>query len=76
MIIDKKNKKAIASKHLDPACDIDFSVDSYNLVEQKIISKDSIQIHQTTIYQKKNRTSNDEEENIERKEKKKQTNTL
>ncbi len=66
--IDEKNNKAIASKYLDSACDIDFSADHYKLYDHKIISKDSIQVQQTIIYQKKNRVSNDEEENIERKE--------
>lgn len=68
LTIDEKKKKAIASKFLEPACDIDFSVDSYQLYDHFVISKDSIQLRETTIYQKKNRTSNDEKENIDHKE--------
>ncbi len=66
--IDEKRKKAIASEILEPACDIDFSADSYQLYDHYIVSKDSILLRETTIYQKKNKTSNNEEENIERKE--------
>ena len=68
LTIDEKRKIAIASEFLEPACDIDFSVDSYKLYDHFVVSKDSILLRETTIYQKNNRTSNNEEENIERKE--------
>lgn len=68
LTIDEKRKKAIASEFLEPACDIDFSADNYRLYDHYVISKDSILLRETTIYQKKNRPSNDEDENIERKE--------
>jgi len=68
--IDEKNKKAIASQFLQPNCDVDFSLDSYKLYDYKIISNDSIQATKTTIFQKKDRdrTSPDEEKNIDHKE--------
>jgi len=68
LTINVNKKKAIASQYLGPACDIDFSVGSYQLYDHIIVSKDSILLRETTIYQKKNRTSMNENENIERKE--------
>jgi hypothetical protein len=68
LTIDEKRKKAIASEFLESACDIDFSADSYQLYDHYVVSKDSILLRETTIYQKKNKPSNNEEENIERKE--------
>lgn len=68
LTMDEQKKSAIASKLIEPACDIDFSADSYRLYDYFVISKDSILLRETTIYQKKNRTSTDEEENIDHKE--------
>jgi hypothetical protein len=68
LTVDEKKKKAIASKFLESACDIDFSGESYRLYNHFVVSKDSILLRETTFYQKKNRTSNDEEENIDHKE--------
>lgn len=68
LTIDETNKTAITSKYLHQDCDIDYSSDSYDLFDHKIVSKDSIRLTQRTIYQKKNRTSNNEEENIELEE--------
>jgi len=66
--INEKQKKAIASRYLQPFCDVDYSWDSYVLYDHQIISKDSIQLTKTTIFQKKNRVSTDEEENIDHKQ--------
>ncbi len=65
--VDEKKKKAIASQYLEPNCDIDFSSDSYQLYDHFVISRDSIMVRETTIYQKENKTSDDEEENIDHK---------
>lgn len=66
--MDKKSNKVIASKYLYPDCDTDYSRDVYELYEHSIISKDKILLTKSTIFQKKNRTSLDEEENIDHKQ--------
>jgi len=66
--IDEKNKKAIASQYLQPDCDVDFSRDSYELYNHKVISSNRIQLTKTTVFQKKDRTSLNEQENIDHKE--------
>lgn len=66
--IDKKNKKVIGSMYLHPDCDVDYSWDNYELYGYTIISKDKIQLTKTTVFQKKNRTSPNEEENIDHKQ--------
>ena len=66
--INENNKKAITSKYLRPDCDIDFSRSSYDLFDYKILSKDTIELTQTTVFQKKNKSSDDEEENIDHKQ--------
>lgn len=65
--VNEKQKKTIASKYLQPDCDVDFSWDSYDLYYHEIISKDSIRLIRTTIFQKKNKSSANEEENIDYK---------
>lgn len=66
--VDEKKKRAIASKLLESACDIDFSNESYHLYNHTVVSKDCILLRETIVWQKKNKTSVDEEENIKRKE--------
>ena len=65
---NEKGKKAIASEYLEPDCDIDYSWDSYELFDYKIVSKDSIRLIKTTTFQKRNRISDNEEENIDHKQ--------
>ena len=65
--IDEKNKRALASKYLEPVCDIDYSMDSYELYEHKIISRYSILLTKTTVFQKKDKILGDEEQNIDHK---------
>lgn len=65
---NKKAENAIASALLHPDCDVDYSSDSYDLHEHAIISKNKIRVINTTVFQKKNRTSPDEEKNIDHKE--------
>lgn len=65
LTIDEKTKEAISAKYLQPDCDIDYAQDSYALFEYRIISKEKIQLTQTTVFQKKNRASENEEENID-----------
>lgn len=65
--LDEKNKKGIASKHIESDCDIDFSRDSYELFEHTILSRHSIVLTRTTVYQKKNRVHGEEEKNIDHK---------
>ena len=62
---NNKSKKLITSKYLYADCDVDFAVDAYEVYDYKIISQDKIQLTKTTVFQKKNRTSPDEEENID-----------
>jgi hypothetical protein len=66
--LNKKSKKVVGSKFLYPDCDVDYSQDTYELYEHSIVSKDKIQLTKTTIFQKKNRTSANEEENIDHKQ--------
>ena len=66
--VNKTGKKVIDSKFLHPDCDVDYSWDSYELYDHSIISEDQIQLTKTTVFQKKNRTSSDEEENVDRKQ--------
>src|SRR5258706_3137942 len=63
-----KSKMIITSKYLHTDCDVDYSQNSYKLYDHKIISTDKIQLTKTTIFQKKNRISTDEEENIDHKQ--------
>lgn len=65
--LDKKSKEVIGSKYLHPDCDVDYSSDTYELCEYSIVSRDKIQLTETTIFQKRNRTSPNEEENIDHK---------
>ena len=67
LTINENHKMAIASRYLKPDCDIDYSWDSYDLFDYKIISKDTIELTQTTVFQKKNKISEDEAENIDHK---------
>jgi len=62
---NNKSKKLITSKYLYADCDVDFASDTYEVYNHKIISNDKIQLTKTTVFQKKNRTSPDEEENID-----------
>lgn len=74
--LNKKNGKIIASKYLHPDCDVDYSMDDYKLHKHEITSKDKIEVTNTTIFQKKNRISPDEEQNIDHKETKKNLTTI
>ena len=65
--LNKNNGKVIESKYLHPDCDVDYSWDTYELHDHKVISNDKIQVTKTTVFQKKNRTSPNEEENIDHK---------
>lgn len=67
LTVDEKKKKAIDSKSLGTACDIDFAVDTYEVYDHLLIAKDTLLLRTTKVYQKEIRTPNDEE-NIERKE--------
>ena len=69
--MDQKSKRVISSKYLHPDCDVDYSWDTYDLFDHSIISKDKIQLTKTTVFQKKNRTSPNEEENIDHKQEEK-----
>jgi len=66
--INEKTKKVISSKYLLPDCDIDFGQDTYDLYDYKIISKNTIKVTKTTVFQKKDRQSANEDENIDHKE--------
>ncbi len=66
--MNKNRKKLISSKYLYPDCNIDYSLDTYNIYEHSIIDLDKIQLTKTTVFQKKKRTSSDEEENIDHKQ--------
>jgi hypothetical protein len=66
--IDEKNKKAVDSRYFQPGCDVDYASDSYELYDYKIVAEDSIRSTKTIVYQKENRCSPDESENIEREE--------
>lgn len=66
--LNRENGKVVASKYLHSDCDIDYSLDTYELHEHKIVSNDKIELINTTIFQKKSRTSADEEENIDHKQ--------
>lgn len=68
LTVDEKKKKAIASKLLESACDIDFSNESYSLYNHIVVSKFCILLRETIVWQKKNKSSVDEEENINSKE--------
>ncbi|PVD49404.1 hypothetical protein DC498_25180 [Terrimonas sp.] len=74
--LNKKNEKIIESKYLHSDCDIDYALDTYELHEHAIISKDKIEVTNTTIFQKKNRTSPDEEQNIDHKQTQKNVFTI
>jgi hypothetical protein len=63
--IDEKNKRAIASQYLNADCDIDFSAGVYDLYEHKIVASDIVHLTKTTIFQKKDKTSGNEQENID-----------
>ena len=65
--MNKKAKKVIASTFLCPDCDVDYSSDIYDLYEHKIVSQEKLQVTKTTIFQKKKRTSTDEDKNIDHK---------
>jgi len=65
--INENSKKAIASTYLKPDCDIDYSMDSYNFFEYNIVSKNNIELIKTTVFQTKNKSSDDEEKNIDHK---------
>jgi hypothetical protein len=60
--------KAVDSYRLGSNCNIDFSMDIYDLSEYSVTNDSAVKIIETTIFQKKNRTSSDDEENIDRKE--------
>lgn len=66
--INEKTKKVISSKYLLPDCDIDFSLDTYDIYDYKIISKNTIKVIKTSVFQKKHRQSSNEDENIDHKE--------
>ena len=66
--LDKQRKTVIASKYLHPDCDVDYSQDTYKLYDHNVVSNDKIEIIRTTVFQKKNRTSPDEEKNIDHKQ--------
>ena len=66
--LNKKNGKVIASKYLHPDCDVDYSMDTYETHEHIIVSKNKIEVTNTTVFQKKNRISPGEEQNIDHKQ--------
>jgi len=65
--INPKTKNVIASKFLHSDCDVDYSNDTYDLYDHEIVSQEKIKVTKTTIFQKKKRTSPNEEENIDHK---------
>jgi len=71
LTINEKTKRAVASKLLKSDCDIDYSWASYDLFNYRIISKNTIELSKTTVFQKKKRISDDDEENIDHKQTKK-----
>lgn len=68
--LNKNNGSVTASRYLHPDCDVDYSLSTYDLHEHVIISNDKIEVTTTTIFQKKNRTSRDEEQKIDHTQKK------
>ncbi|MBI5370831.1 MAG: hypothetical protein HZA79_02265 [Sphingobacteriales bacterium] len=66
--LNNKNGKVIASKYLHSDCDADYSLDTHELHEHLIISKNKIEVSNTTIFQKKNKTSPGQKQNIDRKQ--------
>jgi hypothetical protein len=69
--LNKKSGKIVASKYLHSACDVDYSWNTYELRSHTVISNNKIQVIKTTVFQKKNRTSPNEEENIDHKKEQK-----
>ena len=66
--LNKVSKKVIASKFLHPDCDVDYAPDTYELHEHEIVSREKIQVTNITVVQKKNRTSPNEDDNIDHKQ--------
>ena len=66
--LNEKTKQIINSKYLYADCDIDYSLDSYDLYDHEIISPNRIHLIKTMIFQKKERKSSNEDENIDHKE--------
>jgi hypothetical protein len=66
--INEKRKTTVASKYVEPDCDIDYSSERYELYDHRVISRDSILLTSTTVIQKKNSTSPREEDNIDHKD--------
>lgn len=69
--MNRKNKKVTGSIYLHPNCDVDYSLDTYELYDHSIVSVNKIQSTRTIVFQKKNRTSSNEEENIDHKQEQK-----
>jgi hypothetical protein len=63
--IGAKAKTAIDSKYLYSDCDVDYAIDQYDLFDYLVISRSSIRVAKTTVFQKKDRTSLNETENID-----------
>lgn len=66
--LNQKSQKIIDSKYLYADCDIDYSIDSYELYEHELNSANKIRLTRSTIFQKKEKKSFNEDDNIDHKE--------
>lgn len=62
---NKGKDKIIEATFIHPDCNIDYSLDTYELYGHALIDKDKIEITNTITFQKKNKISSDEEQNID-----------
>jgi hypothetical protein len=60
-----KNSKKITDKFLYSDCDVDYSSDMYITYENEVIAKDSVLVTKLDIYQKKNRMSEGDDDDID-----------
>ncbi|MBO9205415.1 MULTISPECIES: hypothetical protein [Niastella] len=58
--LSTKRTNAIATRLLHPDCDVDYSWDEYDLYEHAIVAKNKIEIIKRTVFQKKNRTEQED----------------
>jgi len=66
--IDEKNKKAIASKYLQPECDVDCTLDNYTIYEYLVISTNTVHLTETTVNQNQVKVSKGQLKNNKQKE--------
>ena len=63
--MNNKSRHFIASKYLHADCDVDGSWDSYERFHHAFISGNEIQLIKTTVFRKQDRSSPNEEDNID-----------